>query len=196
MARRRLAWLLSIPLMLGGTEAAHWLAFRVVYPNPWERAQALQASGHGYLGYWPSVAGIGLALVVVAVMLAVREHARPGASSSGLQPARLLFAALPPLAFALQEHVESLVHSGTISGVAEAPTFVVGLALQLPFALAAYVLARLLLEVAALVGRSLRTRTSPRAQRAPLRFPGADLPALTALAAIGSSPGRGPPSLR
>src|ERR1700722_16647978 len=132
MARRWLAWLLAVPLMFAGTETAHWLAFRLVCPTPWERAQVLAASGHGYLTYWPIAAGIGGAMTLAAVALGARGHARgPGGSSP---PPRLVFAPLPPLAFALQEHLESLVHSGSITGVAESPTFIVGLALQLPFA--------------------------------------------------------------
>lgn len=192
MARSRLAWPLSVPLMLGGTECAHWLAFRLVYPNPWERAQALQQSGHAYLSYWPLLAGIGLALLGAGVGLQVREHARRIGGRSGRQPTALLFASLPPLAFALQEHVESLVHSGSIAGVAESPTFLVGLALQLPFALLTYLVARLLLHVAELVGRVLRIRAREQASGLPIR-PRPSSVAAHPLASLGARPGRGPP---
>ena len=60
--RRSLVWLLSVPLMLGGTEVAHQLAFRLAYPSGWERTQALQESGHGYFSWMPGVGGIAAAL--------------------------------------------------------------------------------------------------------------------------------------
>jgi hypothetical protein len=193
MARRWLAWLLAVPLMFAGTETAHWLAFRLVYPNPWERAQALASSGHGYLlTYWPIAAGIGGAVSLAALALGARSHAeshdRPTAP-----PSALVFAALPPLAFALQEHLESLVHSGSISGVAESPTFIVGLALQLPFALAAFAAAWLLLRVARLVGARLG-ESEPR--RAAGTWIGVLRPrdaSMRSLVRLGAQSGRGPP---
>ena len=166
MNRRITPWLLCLPLMLGGTEFAHWLAFRIVYPDPWMRAQVLQESGHRYLGWLPSAAGIGLALVVCGLFL----HGR--ATRSGMdgaigrcEPALWRFAMLPPLAFALQEHLESLVAHGTIAGVTLEPTFTVGLALQLPFAALAYVLARLLLGASERVSRAFRRSEPPVSRR-------------------------------
>lgn len=192
MARRCLAWLVAIPLMLAGTETAHWLAFGLVYPNRWERDQALAASGHGYLSYWPAAAGIGGAIALAALVLSARSHAA-GRSERASPPPLLLFAALPPLAFALQEHLESLVHSGSIAGVAESPTFVVGLALQLPFAVCALIAAWLLLRVAELVGARLRAAT-PRTQATPLlRTARPRDITVGSLAPLGASPGRGPP---
>lgn len=194
MKRGRLAWPLSVPLMLGGTECAHWLAFWLVYPNRWERAQALQQSGHAYLSYWPVFAGIGLALLVAGLVYDVCEHARPTGRRWARRPPAALFASLPPLAFALQEHVESFVHTGSIAGVAESPTFLVGLVLQLPFALLAFLLARLLLRVAELVGRVLArpSRTRVLALQA---WSCQESLSVGSLASLGCCPGRGPPLL-
>jgi hypothetical protein len=192
MARRWLAWLLAVPLMFAGTETAHWLAFRLVYPNRWERAQALATSGHGYLTYWPLAAGIGGAMTLAALALGARSHAHSIHRESSPPPA-LVFAVLPPLAFALQEHLESLVHSGSLTGVAESPTFIVGLVLQLPFALVAFAAAWVLLRVARLVGARLRSCAPRRAASAPI---GALRPrdsATGSLLLLGAQSGRGPP---
>jgi hypothetical protein len=59
----------------------------------------------------------------------------------------------------LQEVLELSLHTGSFGWRAlAAPTFVPGLLLQLPFALAAYVAARLLLRAARAVGRALARR--------------------------------------
>jgi hypothetical protein len=146
--------------MLAGTEVAHFVAFRVVYPNAWERSQALQQSGHGYFSWLPLLGGIALAVLVSSVFLHGRD-ARNGLNRPISHAALLRFAALPPLAFALQEHLEALIHTGSISGVVIAPTFMIGLLLQLPFALLAYLVARLLLGAAERVGRAFSDRPAP-----------------------------------
>ena len=191
--RRFLTWGLSVPLMFGGVEVAHWLAFRLVYSSPLARAQALRATGHGYLSAWPALAGVALALLAATFVVQVRRHA----SGGGLErvaapPSPLLFALLPPLAFAMQEHVEALVHSGSITGVADAPTFLLGIALQLPFAAIAFLLARLLLRVAAIVGDSIRPPALwVDGWREPHRPAGSV--GCRPLTLLGARPGRGPP---
>ena len=60
MNRRRSAvWLLSVPLMIAGSELAHALAFRIVYPNAHARMRELLATGHGYTSYLPLVLAVG-----------------------------------------------------------------------------------------------------------------------------------------
>ena len=49
--RRSLAWALTLPLVLLGTEAAHALAYEVVYPQA--HARILLETGHGYLTWLP-----------------------------------------------------------------------------------------------------------------------------------------------
>jgi hypothetical protein len=169
VTRRLVAWSLSVPLMLAGTEAAHWLAYRLVYPDSWERSQVLAQSGHGYFSLLPLLGGIAGALVVSGLFLHGRAVAQGGAGR--VREVRLAqFASLPPLAFALQEHLERLIHGGTIVGVALEPTFMLGLLLQLPFAVAAYLLARFLLRVVGRVARVLGGRAGRR-RRAPLWTP-------------------------
>lgn len=156
--------------MLAGTETAHWLAFRLAYPSAYERGLVLQQTGHGYFSWLPLAGGIGCALLVAALVIHGRSAADRAAGA--VAPAGLwCFALMPPLAFALQEHLEQLISNGTLMGVVFQPTFMLGVALTLPFALVGYLAARLLLSVAEHVGRLLRRRRGFRARdrSAPLR---------------------------
>lgn len=151
--RRRLAWLAALPAMLAGTEAAHALAYRLVFPQADIRVHVLALTGHGYLAWLPLVLGATGAAAVLGLASAVGDAARG-------RPVRALpawcFGLLPPCAFALQELLELSLHTGTFAWHAFAePTFLPGLALQLPFALLAYVCARLLLRAAVRLGRAL-----------------------------------------
>ena len=151
--RRGLAWTLAVPLMLAGSQAAHALAYVWVYPQAHARLRVLVATGHGYLTWLPLLLALGGAAALVALAATAVDAARG-------RPARALpalgFALLPPLAFVLQELLELSLHTGTFAWHALlAPTFLPGLLLQLPFALAAYLVARLLLRAARRVGRVL-----------------------------------------
>jgi len=190
--RRGLVWVVSVPLLVAGTEAAHALAYRIAYPDPVERSYALAASGHGYLAHLPLALAVGLALAGCALALH-GSRARRGALLDSTVPARA-FAVLPPVTFALQEHLERLLHGGGIpfDAVLE-PTFLLGVVLQLPFALLAYLLVRLLLGAAERIGVRLRPapRRAPSRPATRRRPPPVALPRLAPLAAGAS--GRGPP---
>ncbi len=162
--RRALTWLVALPVLLAGSQAAHVLAYRWVYPEAHVRVQALASTGHGYLSHLPLALGIAGAIASLSLFLSAVDAARG-------RPARALpawaFALLPPLAFVLQEFLErSLQIGGFAWQTALAPTFLPGLALQLPFALAAYVAARLLLRAAERAGRLLAPARPP-VRRAP-----------------------------
>ena len=151
--RRRLAWGVTLPLVFAGSQAAHALAYRLVYPQATVRVRALLATGHSYAGWLPIVLASAGAVVLVSLTVAAADAARG-------RPARALpawaFAALAPASFTLQELLELSLHTGTVGWHAVlAPTFLPGLMLQLPFALAAYLAARLLLRTAERVGRAL-----------------------------------------
>ena len=152
MSRRAAAWLLSLPLMLGGTEVAHWLVYRLVYPDPAMRAQVLASTGHGYMSEAPIAAGIAGALILAAFWR--RMCARgPESPSSSLRLGT--FIALPPLAFALQECVETMAVGHSPFSAVYAPTFLPGLLVQLPFVVLAYLAARALLRGADHLNRVL-----------------------------------------
>lgn len=193
--RKCVVWLVAIPLMLTGAELAHFLAFRIAYPNALERSLALQQSGHGYFTWLPAVGGIALAVLLSAVFLHGTDARNARRRSTGHTPF-MRFAMLPPLAFALQEHLEALVHSGSISGVVIAPTFMIGLLLQLPVALLAYLAARLLLGAAERVGRAFSRRSpayrSTALCESPSWFALTIWPLRSAVLADGHA-GRGPP---
>ena len=154
--RRGLTWLVAVPLLVAGSQAAHALTYRLVYPGTSIRVHALMLSGHGYLDRLPLVLAVALAIALVALLVTVLDASRG-------RPARALpawaFAVLAPLAFALQEVIELSLHTGTFAWhAAAAPTFLPGLALQLPFSLLAWLAARLLLRAAARAGRALGSR--------------------------------------
>jgi hypothetical protein len=155
-------WVLSVPLMLAATEVAHWLAFRLVYPGAYERGLVLRQTGHGYFSWLPLAGGIGCALLVGALVVHGRSAADRVAGAA-VPTGLWRFALMPPLAFALQEHLERLISNGTVTGVVFEPTFTLGVALTLPFALVSYLAARLLLSVAGHVGRLLGCRRRLRA---------------------------------
>ena len=163
--RRRLTWLVALPAIVAGSQAAHALAYRLVFPEAPFRTHVLAVSGHGYLAWLPLTLGVAGAIAFVGLAAAAVDAAR-GRAAGELSP--LGFALLPPLAFALQEIVELSVHTGTFDVRAlAAPTFLPGLALQLPFALVAYLVARLLLRVAARIGRAFAA--APRLRVVPQR---------------------------
>lgn len=156
----RLAWLLTIPLMTGGLLAGHAAAYRVAIPDPHARQHALEEAGHGYLAYTPLVLGVCLALVLAAIALRA-VAAFKGERRRGAPPVAL--ATLPLLAFVIQEHVERYVHTGHLPWTAALePTFAVGLAVQLPFAFAALLLAEVLDALAHTVGIALAAAGPPR----------------------------------
>jgi hypothetical protein len=164
-SRRFAPWLLSVPLMVAGTQVAHAFDYRIVYPNAHVRLHALVEAGHGYFGYAPFLTGIGGALELVAFVwilsCAVRAR-RPGYVPPWA------FALLPPLAFALQEIAERWIAGGSFPWWAVLqPTFGAGLLLQIPFALLAFLVARLLTRAARRVAPALRGVSGRPAQPRP-----------------------------
>jgi hypothetical protein len=154
--RRGLVWLFALPLMLAGSQVAHVLVYRWVYPSPQLRVHVLLTSGHGYMEKLPVLFALAGAVVLVSLLVGVADAAR--GRSVGRLPA-WAFALLPPATFVLQEILERSLHTGTFFWQAvEAPTFLPGLGLQVPFAFAAYVVARLLLRTVSVVARIIGSR--------------------------------------
>ena len=146
--------------MLAGTELAHALAYSLVYPQARIRWRVMAASGHGYTGWLTLAVAIAGALSLVGVFHGTVDAARR-------RPPRPVpawaFGLLPLVAFSLQEFLERWVAVGGFPWwTVEQPTFAVGLALQLPFALLGFVLARLLSRVVEHIGVVLRVRARIR----------------------------------
>lgn len=161
MTGTRSAWALSIPIAALGCLAAHWFAYAAAHPDPASRGRALQASGHGYLMHAPLL----LAGVVTVVLVALlRESVRAARGARSAPPPAWLFAFMPAAAFTLQEHAERLL-AGADPFVIRQPVFLLGLALQLPFGLLAFWLARAVLRAAQAVGEAFASEPAPRLPR-------------------------------
>jgi hypothetical protein len=154
MPRRLLAWCLTLPLALMGSQAAHWLAYRLAVPNGEQRAHVLAARGHAYLDWAP--AGIAVCTVLAGCAFVGQVRALARGCRGVVAPSPWLLASLGPAIFCLQEWFERLAHEGSLSWSAVTErTFVVGLLLQFPVALVAYAVARLILRVATRVASLL-----------------------------------------
>lgn len=150
-------WLITLPLAIVGSQVAHAAGYRLATGDG-EFAHALASSGHGYLAYAPLALGICAAFVVLALarelLGALRGHDRAS------RPSALVFSVLAPAIFVAQEHFERLAHDGVFpTSLLVEKTFLLGLGLQVPFALVAYALARLLLRATRAVAHLL---ASPR----------------------------------
>jgi hypothetical protein len=156
MTRRMAVWIIALPVTVASWLGAHCLAYSLVSPSANGYAGLHAEHGHTWLGNTPALAVWGVALVVAGLILCVGEGLR-GRRPSG--PPLRLFALLPPAGFVVQEHLEQLIATGSIPAhlVAE-PTFLTGLALQLPFALAALLLTRALYAIAFGLGRAIACR--------------------------------------
>jgi hypothetical protein len=145
--------------MLGGLLAGHALGYRLAIADPHARADALAHSGHGYFGYVPFALAVCLGVLLAALVL----HGRMGFRGERRRPATSpLIVLLPPFAFVVQEFLERFIHAGNVpwTTVFE-PVFLFGLAFQLPFALAALLLAWALDSAAHAVGRALAAVPRP-----------------------------------
>jgi hypothetical protein len=181
----RLAWTLVAPLLALATIAGHQAGYRIAVPNANARADLLAHDGHGYFAYLPLITGALVALAVLA--LAVRAR---GGGRSALP--LWLAAALPPLGFVAQESLERVLgahHSG-VGAMLHEPAFLAGLALQLPFALLALLLARRLQTFADTIALARRRVSWPTAAEA---RPPADVRLLRPRPLALARSGRGPP---
>jgi hypothetical protein len=151
MRRLSPALLLALPVTVVAWLGAHELAYGLAFSGEHARTHALAASGHGYLEHAPLL--VALCLTVAAGGFVARALGRPSGSRT-LPTAG--FAALPLFGFALQEHLERLLNGAPDPwGTGLEPVFLIGLALQLPFGLAAGLLARALAAAADEVGAAL-----------------------------------------
>lgn len=154
MRTRRLAWLASLALMSVGGVIAHAAAYRLVAPE-------LHHHQHtGVSAHLQFCVALCATVVLVALGLAFAGRVR---RFRALHPPLWLFALLPPVGFVLQEHLERFLHTGSVPvGMSVETVFLVGIVLQLPFALAAYLAARALVTLAVAVVARLRAVYRPR----------------------------------
>jgi hypothetical protein len=149
-------WLLSLPLAAGGWLTAHWLAYELVTPQ----GRMMSDAGHHYLGAAPLFVAFAITLLLAGIALAVHDGVRRVPQSRvPVWPIALV----SPLGFVVQEHLECLIGlHGFPTGAVLDTTFLVGLALQLPFALTAALLARTLSVLCRALGVRLTSGRAPR----------------------------------
>jgi hypothetical protein len=176
MKRRILPWVLAAPLMVAGSMSAHALgSFLFAAAAPVERADTdlhLEVVGRTTSG--PSTQMPLLVGLIVAFALAwFCRRAFVGGRGRGaghVSPAWFLL--LPPLAFIAQEAVERLIHAESFPfNPVHEPAFLGALALQLPFGLVAFLVARLLLKVADALRQVLSGRPEHAVSRGAIELP-------------------------
>lgn len=118
-----------VPLATLGVLAGHEVAYAIT-ATPQEVL-------HGYLNHLPQVT------LLLALLSLVGASFVERGSRLALWP----FPAVALVAFAVQEHLERLAHSGSVPFLLDKPFFVVGLLLQAVVAFAAWLLARLLARI-------------------------------------------------
>lgn len=151
MRRRLIAILLAGPPTLAGSFAAHQLGYSLAGADAQQRL--LAAAGHGYLGHAPTVLLALVSVLAVAALLAViaENRERPQARIAAW-PVLLI----APAAFLLQEYFERLAAGQPVLDTLAQPAVLWGFALQLPFAVLAWVVALFVCASARALGRRLR----------------------------------------
>lgn len=190
--RRAFVWLVAVPVVLGGAQLAHAADYWLIAPDAHERAELLAGTGHGYFQYLPFVVALFGALLVAGF---VAVSWSTGCGATPVPRDRWLLGSLPVITFVLQEYLERFLHDGAFPwSTAMEPAFALGLVLQVPFAIVAYGIARLLLRAAEAIGRRCLRRRQVRPPVPALLVPApVDLPRLASLAS--GYPSRGPPRL-
>jgi hypothetical protein len=178
--------------MAAGSLAAHSLSYFVASTRATEGGvEASERASSGQASYLVLFLGI---LAATALVAAAARPLLGRGCNRGSEPSPWLFFALPPLAFALQEVSERLLHAEAFPfQAALEPRFLVGLLLQLPFGLLALLVARALLRVVEQIARLLARPTTAQPTGLVSWSPGPtlDLPRIPALA-LGYQE-RGPP---
>jgi hypothetical protein len=192
--RPLLALLLTLPAVIGGSLTAHFVTYLVANPDGHERARVLAETGHAYLQRPWLIALVLMTVFGVGGLLCVHSEIH-GRASGRVSVTPFLLGA--PLGYAALEHLERLFATGTWpADLLVQPSFLFGLALQLPFAVLAVAISRLVLRSASSVARAVRRRavmprwtTAPRVVRAAVTI---FTPRPAALAGAGAS--RAPPA--
>lgn len=193
--RRRLPWIVALPLMGAGSVGAHVVARLVTGAHVSDGSkETAERASTGFAGHTVMLIGIVAAFTFVACAARLISIIRRRTASG--TPAELFFV-LPPLAFVAQEVVERLLNAEAAPfQAAFEPRLLIGLALQIPFGLVALFSARVLLRLAIRIARAFsKSRPTGLARRSVVtRAPRAcDLPRIPALA-LGYQQ-RGPPTL-
>src|SRR5690349_16444576 len=168
--RRTLTWLVTLPFAAASVVLGHAIAYGIT---------GTPTGGmHDYLAHAPQVVFILASLAVLGLA------ADAGARRHSPVPLALLGVG----AFIAQEHVERLIHTGHVPFLLASPVLWIGIALQLPLAMAIWFVARRLADdIATPLRRTARGVPRLVQLLAPLVLP-------PVAAAPGAAfPARGPP---
>jgi hypothetical protein len=178
-------------LAAGGVVVAHVLAFLLVAPNPLQRGELLEATGHGA---WPFLAPIAMGAVVVALAGFASGRSR---EDDPMPPAALFrgtagrLVTLQFAAFLLLEALERLAIGHGLTELLREPVIAIGLVAQV---LVALVGAALLVMFARLLDRLVQfLRMIPRAPRVLTPRGALEVPSPRIRTATGPVTPRGPP---
>ena len=168
--RRTLTWLVMVPFAAASVLLGHAIAYR---------ALGVPADDlHGYLAHAPQIVLILATFALVGL----------AADSRARRQSPVPLASLGIGAFVVQEHLERLAHTGHLPFLLMSPVLWLGIAVQVPLAIAVWFVARRLAED---IATPLR-RVAPSLTRIPvLAGPIGRQPHVAALGA--RHPGRGPP---
>jgi hypothetical protein len=189
---------IAAPLIIGGSMSAHAFGSllvahppRAVVGDPDLGSEAASRTTHGLSTLTPMFAGLVIALTLIGFCCYLWRSR--GDTVRGIAPAWLFL--LPPIAFTVQEVAERLIHAESLPfDPAHEPAFLAAIALQLPFGLAAYLIARVLLHVADVVVRAVFRRNRMLvASRASLPRPSLPRPSRRAVALREGHSSRSPP---
>ena len=185
---RRAAWSLAFALTVAGGVLAHALTYEILGGHGGSH------DGHavGGVTHWQVCLAVCASVSALGLIVAAVSRLRAG---STLRVPIWIFGLIPPAGFALQAHFEWALQPGRGGYVAGlGASILLGVFVQIPFALAAYVAARGLLVLVAAVG-SLRRSPRRRLAAAPRLAPSFDAGAALALFALASGHGqRAPPA--
>lgn len=197
----RLPWLLALPLMVGGSLAAHIFGRGLVpvagtreHQETGELSGLHERASRGVAGH--TVLALGVIVAVAFVLAIYALSVRLGARRRRGLGAGCFFL-LPLIAYSSQEFTERLLHAESFpfQAVFE-PRFLAGLALQLPFAAAAFALGWLLLRAGEGLVRFLNARQAPRLRALPGQLWSASALSVPRVRALSRGhPLRGPPLL-
>jgi hypothetical protein len=152
LRQRKAIWLVTLPVAMASWLSAHCLAYVLVPPADSGVMHDHMAGSHNWFASMPVLVAAGITVLAAGIVLCVGDGLRGGAPRT---PAPVL-ALLPPIGFVVQEHLEHVLAAGSSPfEVALQPTFLTGLALQLPFAVGTLLMAGALCVLAHRFGRLL-----------------------------------------
>jgi hypothetical protein len=162
--RRMVALLVCLPLAVGGVLIAHQASYGLVAPDAHARQHLLEHTGHGYLEHLPLVVATLVTLVLAGLAGDAIRIVRGGCPAPALA---WTFAVLAPAGFVVQEHLERLIHDGVLPLDAwHQPTLLLGVLLQLPVSVLAWLVALTLLRTTPRIAAAMAVRPRSPQRRA------------------------------